>query len=101
MAVIEERRRETPRLAKGVVARGRTVVIPDPIRKTHAGYDLEGNAIKRAVLHHYGPGQEVELPTDEIKELRASGYLIDPDAKPPEIGNGPNFSENGHAQRQA
>jgi hypothetical protein len=30
-----------------------------------------------------GPGAEVSLPADEVAELRASGFLVDPDA--PEI----------------
>lgn len=97
---VEERRRDQAaapgvKMAKGTVARGRTVMIPDPTKRVHAGYDQEGKAIHRPVLHSYGPGREVELPASEIKELRLTGYLIDPEKTAPPVGDGPNYSEAG------
>lgn len=39
-----------------------------------------------------GPGEEVSLPSDEVAELRASGFLVDPAApSAPPTGEGPSF----------
>jgi hypothetical protein len=56
--------------AKGIVARGRTVVT-DKGRK--------------------GPGETVDLAEDEIKELRARGFLVDPEAEEVKEASGPTF----------
>ena len=40
----------------------------------------------------FGPGEEISLPSEEVAELRASGFLVDPAAlDAPEIGEGPTF----------
>lgn len=41
----------------------------------------------------FGPGAEVLLPADEAAELRAAGFLVDPDApEAPPTGEGPSFA---------
>ena len=40
----------------------------------------------------FGPGDEVSLALADVKQLRASGHLIDPAVKPPEKANGPTFT---------
>jgi hypothetical protein len=41
----------------------------------------------------FGPGEEVSLPQEEVAELRASGFLVDPAApEAPETGEGPTFT---------
>jgi len=39
-----------------------------------------------------GPGTEISLPADEVAELRALGFLVDPTApEAPATGEGPTF----------
>lgn len=40
----------------------------------------------------HGPGKEVVLPKDEIESLRKKGFLIDPNAVPVEVADGPTFA---------
>ncbi len=68
-----------PRLLRATVAGGRTVAVPHPTNRKPVGTTPEGKAITQAELVHYGPGQEVELPVDEIARLRGTGHLVDPD----------------------
>lgn len=45
-----------------------------------------------------GPGDEVSLPSDEVAELRASGFLVDPAAPDaPPAGEGPSFDNTDPA----
>lgn len=40
----------------------------------------------------FGPGAEVALPAEEVTELRAAGFLVDPEApEAPPAGEGPSF----------
>ena len=71
-------------MGRGTVARGRTVVIPDTTKKKIVNHTPEGKPIYQAILNEFGPGHEVNLPLDEIKQLRVQGYLIDPGATAPE-----------------
>ena len=80
---------------RATVAQGRTIIGADPEKQTIIGYDTEGKPIKRARSIHYGPGMEIELPADEVKRLRETGYLVDPNAKPLPQGEGPSFTEQG------
>lgn len=57
--------------ARATVARGRTVTV-------------DGK--------NFGPGEEVSLPADEIKQLRISGHLTTPGVVEPPRGDGPVFS---------
>lgn len=42
-----------------------------------------------------GPGAEVTLPSDEVADLRASGFLVDPDAPDaPPVADGPSFENS-------
>lgn len=43
----------------------------------------------------FGPGEEVSLAAADVKQLRASGHLVDPAVKPPEKANGPTFTPDG------
>jgi hypothetical protein len=42
--------------------------------------------------HAFGPGREVSLPAAEIDQLRARGFLVDPNAPKAARDNGPTFS---------
>ena len=84
---------------RATVARGRTLVGADPSEHVITGYDVEGKPIRRAKTVSYGPGQEVELAPAEVKRLRKSGYLVDPDAVAPPLGEGPSFTEQGRSAR--
>lgn len=61
----------SPRTEKAIVAPGRS--LRGPKSKT------------------YMAGQEVELPSAEVKALRASGFLVDPKVAQVKAGNGPEF----------
>lgn len=80
---------------RATVAQGRTVVAADPANQVVIGYDSEGKAIRRARSIIFSPGQEVELPADEVKRLRKVGFLVDPNASAPPRGEGPSFTEQG------
>lgn len=85
------------RTAKGIVARGRSVDVPDPsAQRMVTGYNTEGKAVTRAAFRSYGPGQEVTLPESEILSLRERGFLTDPDVTVPPLAEGPHFTETGH-----
>ena len=43
----------------------------------------------------YGPGDSVTLPADEVKQLRGSGFLIDPDTEEVAPADGPTFGSEG------
>ena len=79
-----------PKLAKGIVAKGRTVEVPSDQRRI-AGYTADGKPVHRTMQRLAGPGEEVELPTSEIAYLRASGFLVDPGAPVEAYGAGPRF----------
>lgn len=76
---------------KAVVARGRSIDVPVPGKTVVVGTDDNGRALSRAVTRHYVTGQEVELPLEEIKALRKSGYLVDPENAAPPSAEGPRF----------
>jgi hypothetical protein len=40
----------------------------------------------------FGPGSEVILPKHEVESLRKKGFLVDPDAVPVEVADGPTFT---------
>jgi hypothetical protein len=80
---------------RATVARGRTLSAPHETKKQVIGYSDDGKPIYRPAMVDFGPGQEVELPMDEITELRATGFLIDPAQKPVPLAEGPHFTERG------
>jgi hypothetical protein len=85
------------KLARGIVARGRTIDVPDlNAPKQIAGYTLEGKPQGKLATRSYGPGQEVELPAAEIASLRKRGFLTDPDQTLPPLAEGPSYTETGH-----
>ena len=43
-------------------------------------------------LKSFSSGDKVSLPADEILRLTNLGYLVNPDARAIETGNGPTFS---------
>lgn len=68
-------------MGRGVVERGKTVCVPQG-SKTVGHMRESGREIKGPARYiEFGPGQEVELPVEEIKFLRERGFLIDPDKK--------------------
>ncbi|MET3135501.1 hypothetical protein AAKU55_005811 [Oxalobacteraceae bacterium GrIS 1.11] len=47
---------------------------------------------------YFGPGREVRLPADEVAELRARGFLVDPGGPDaPQDGPGPDFDAEADA----
>lgn len=90
---------EGEKTVRATVARGRSVDVPLAGKREVAGYDKEtGKPMHRPVMKQFGPGQDVELPADEVATLRKSGHLVDPDRIAPPIGEGPNFTEQGRTQ---
>ena len=79
-----------PKLAKGIVAKGRTVTVPSD-QKRVAGYTTEGKPVHQVVERRAAPGEEVELPAAEIAYLREAGFLVDPAAPVVVYGAGPRF----------
>ena len=79
-----------PKLAKGIVAKGRTVEVPSNQRRI-AGYTADSKPVYRATQRIANPGDEVELPAEELAYLRAAGFLVDPDAPVQAFGAGPRF----------
>lgn len=76
----ESKQVEKEQLARGVVARGRTVQVPHPTEMIIVGTNPEtGVPIRAPRRVEYGPGQEVTLTKSEINNLRSTGFLIDPD----------------------
>jgi hypothetical protein len=79
------------------VARGRTICVPDPTQPSvFAGREPDTHRELFAPgLRDFGPGEEVELPRDEVKRLRELGFLTDPDAKEVIIEDGRTHAEFG------
>jgi hypothetical protein len=84
-------------MERAVVSRGRTVCVPDPtMPSVFAGREPDTHRELFAPgLRDYGPGEEVELPRDEVKRLRALGFFVDPDAKEVLIDDGRAHAEFG------
>jgi hypothetical protein len=85
-------------MRRGTVARGRTVIAPHATRRQTI-INAEGKPIEIPEATEYGPGAEVELPADEIKSLRLSGFLIDPGAADVPRSEGPTFGREGQPSR--
>ena len=81
---------QTPKLVEGVVAPRRTVAAPSDERQV-VGYADDGTPKFRFVDKHYGPGETVTLPEDDVKRLRRAGFLVDPDTKAVPVDIGPTF----------
>jgi hypothetical protein len=77
-------------MERAIVARGRTVVVPDPTKPpVFVGRQIETNREMFApATRDFGPGEEVELPRGEAQRLRGFGYLVDADAKVVDIDTG-------------
>jgi hypothetical protein len=84
-----------PQMARATVERGRTVVVPHPTKRITAKYTEEGKPVIVPVLQHFGPGDEVELPFEEVVLFRKLGYLVDPNRKiPARAGENPNVHQH-------
>jgi hypothetical protein len=84
-------------MARGTVERGRTVVVPHPSKRITAKYTEEGKPVIVPVLQHFGPGEEVELPIEEVILFKKLGYLVDPTKKiPARAGENPNVHQQQH-----
>jgi hypothetical protein len=71
--------KESKKMGRALVARGRTVEAAVPGSKRVVGYDPDTKqALHGPVMKQYGEHQEVTLPLDEIRTLQDSGFLIDP-----------------------
>lgn len=85
---------------KAIVARGRSIDVPIPGKKEFSGTNKDGDSFYRLPVRNVGPGQEVELPIEEVRSLRAAGYLVDPDNIAPPVGM-PGVKGDGPGQVQA
>jgi hypothetical protein len=65
-------------LVNATVARGRTVLVATGKRKV-VGIDKDGSKVYGPISIRRGPGEQIELPGDEVKRLQAGGYLVDPE----------------------
>lgn len=94
---IEQKQSAAPprsRMVRATVARGRTVVVPDPDSKIEViGYSERGEPVSGLATTEYGPGEEVLITEREAKRLRELGYLVDPNAKAPEPAEGGSVRE--------
>ena len=81
-------------MERAIVARGRTVIIPDSATRVFTGRDPDTHAeLFGQGSREIPPGNEVELPRSEVKRLRALGFLVDPDAAEIPIAEGPSYQE--------
>lgn len=72
-------RPQKEKLARGIVARGRSVQVPDNNQQVIKGTNPEtGKLIYGPKIREYGPGEEVTLPESELKYFRELGYIVDP-----------------------
>jgi hypothetical protein len=72
----------TAKKLRGIVARGRSLLAPDPKKRRPVGYDSEKKeTVTAPVLREFLPGDEIELPTDELLSLRRLGFIVDPTTK--------------------
>ena len=78
------------KMARGTVAKGRTVLAQTGEPRI-VNYAPDGKPIYRYAEKHHKPGQEVELPADEIEHLRSAGFLVDPNAPVLNTDVGPTF----------
>jgi hypothetical protein len=67
-------------LERGVVERGHTIHAPLANQRRVVGW-MDGKRVFGPVNKSFGPGQEVLLPRSEVKRLRETGHLIDPNKK--------------------
>ncbi len=86
---------------KAMVARGRSIDVPVGGKGIVVGTTEGNQPVTRVPTKTYYSGQTVELPLEEIKTLRASGYLVDPDNVAPPVGEGPQFGNSEGAQTRA
>jgi hypothetical protein len=77
-------------MARGTVARGRTVEVPTGVRLV-VGTDAGGNPVYGQRSRPCGPGSEVELPADEMARLRVLGFIEDSDKIAPALADGPQY----------
>jgi hypothetical protein len=82
-----------PGMARGVVAKGRSIDIGLPTKKIVGSRPIEIGGVtvykdvEAAEQRKAQPGDIVELPEAEIERLRGLGFLVAPDA-PAKRGNG-------------
>ncbi len=95
----QQSQQQQPKLIRAVVARGRSIDVPVSGNKVLAGYGKDdGKPVYRIPTRHHRAGDTIELPADEVKTLRAAGYLVDPDNVPPPAAEGPSFSSDTPGQ---
>jgi hypothetical protein len=68
----------TESFEKVIVSLGRTVVAPHPTRTTIVGVTEDGKPKRAPMPVHFKPGDEIELPSDEVKRLIALGHVHKP-----------------------
>jgi hypothetical protein len=82
-----------PQMARAIVERGRTICVPTGT-KVIAKYTDEGKPVIKFVTKDFGPGEEVELPIEEVILFKKLGYLVDPTKKiPARAGENPNVHQ--------
>lgn len=100
----DDNRNQNPTLkvtmAKGVVARGRTIMVPNLNKRVLAyNHPETGKAMMRHEMLSYGEGAEVELAEDEIVSLRERGFLTDPSKVVQPMAEGSHVKEIGSNQQ--
>lgn len=91
-APVEVTKEPAAKMARGTVAKGRTVFAQTSERRI-INYDGEGKPIYRFIEKAHRPGQEVELPESEIIHLRKAGFLVDPNAAALNSDVGPTYDK--------
>jgi hypothetical protein len=86
---------------KAIVARGRSIDVQVPGRAIVVGTTEDNKPVTRAPTRRAGPGEEIELPSDEVRTLRLAGFLVDPANLPPPSGIGPGAMGDGPGQTYA
>ena len=92
MAASAETQKDTQKLVRATVARGRSIEVPTTTKRV-VGTTAEGTKITTRVCQVFGPDVEVELPEDDVIFLRATGYLLDPKTPLAPLAEGPHFTE--------
>jgi len=71
-------------------AAGAKAPVATAAKDTEAGIVAPGRSVMVGRTRH-GPGTTVHLPAEEIANLRALGFLLDPEKPLPEASQGPEY----------
>lgn len=86
---------------RAIVARGRSIDVPVPGKAIVVGTTEDNKPVTRVPTRKALPGEEVNLPADEVKALRKAGFLVDPASAAPPVAEGPSFGGDEPGQVRA